>query len=77
MPKEWASDTSRRILTRVPSKVTRREERHLTLGRLDTLAGWGMTPTVVVADAAYGTNGPRGQPWLTAESTTCSTSART
>ncbi|MGW2426585.1 transposase [Streptomyces sp. NPDC001709] len=76
--KEWASDTSRKILTRVPSKVTRREERHLTLDRLDTLAGWGMTPPAVVADAAYGTNGPPGgQPWLAAESTTCWPSART
>ncbi len=57
LPKEWASDTGRRTVTRVPPEVARREKwRGLALDMLDTLAGWGMRPPVVVADAAYGTN---------------------
>ncbi|MFG2741705.1 IS701 family transposase [Streptomyces chartreusis] len=56
LPKEWASDTMRRALTRIPAHVMHREKWRLALDMLDTLAGWGMTPPVVVADAAYGTN---------------------
>ncbi|MEU0414677.1 IS701 family transposase [Streptomyces griseorubiginosus] len=56
LPREWASDTVRRALTRIPADVTHREKWRLALDMLDTLAGWGMTPPVVVADAAYGTN---------------------
>lgn len=56
LPKEWSSDTDRRALTRVPPEVTHREKWRLALDMLDTLATWGMTPPVVVADAAYGTN---------------------
>ncbi|WP_405961414.1 IS701 family transposase [Streptomyces sp. NBC_00024] len=56
LPKVWASDTVRRALTRIPANVTHREKWRLALDMLDTLAGWGMTPPVVVADAAYGTN---------------------
>src|SRR3954454_150052 len=39
-----------------PARVTHREKWRLALDMLDTLATWGMTPPVVVADAAYGTN---------------------
>jgi DDE superfamily endonuclease len=56
LPKEWASDTDRRSLTRIPADVTHREEWRLALHMLDTSAGWGIRPPVVVADAAYGTN---------------------
>ncbi|MFG2732588.1 IS701 family transposase [Streptomyces canus] len=56
LPKEWASDTHRRDLTRIPPEVTHREKWRLALDMLDILADWGMTPPVVVADAAYGTN---------------------
>ncbi|MGW7614162.1 IS701 family transposase, partial [Streptomyces sp. NPDC054766] len=56
LPQEWASDTDRRALTRVPPEVTHREKWRLALDMLDTLASWGMTPPAVVADAAYGTN---------------------
>ncbi|RZB14574.1 IS701 family transposase [Streptomyces sp. F001] len=56
LPTEWASDTGRRTVTRVPPEVTHREKWRLALDMLDTLAGWGMRPPVVVADAAYGTN---------------------
>ncbi|MEV7004804.1 transposase [Streptomyces sp. NPDC093982] len=56
LPEEWASDTGRLALTRVPPEVTHREKWRLALGMLVTLASWGMRPPVVVADAAYGTN---------------------
>ncbi|MEV8563806.1 IS701 family transposase, partial [Streptomyces sp. NPDC051917] len=56
LPKEWASDTDRRTATRIPPEIIHREKWRLALDMLDTLAGWGMTPPVVVADAAYGTN---------------------
>jgi SRSO17 transposase len=56
MPKEWASDTDRRAKTGIPPEVTHREKWRLALDMLDTLTGRGMTPPVVVADAAYGTN---------------------
>ncbi|MFI8233912.1 IS701 family transposase [Streptomyces sp. NPDC085900] len=56
LPKEWASDTDRRAKTRVPPEATHREKWRLALDMLDTLADWSMTPPVIVADAAYGTN---------------------
>ncbi|WP_405803592.1 IS701 family transposase [Streptomyces sp. NBC_00210] len=56
LPKDWASDTDRRSTTRIPPDVTHREKWRLALDMLDTLASWGMTPPVIVADAAYGTN---------------------
>lgn len=56
LPKEWTSDTDRRTVTRIPSEVGHREKWRLALDMLDTLAGWDMSPPVVVADAAYGTN---------------------
>lgn len=57
LPPEWAADADRRAKTLIPPEVTHREKWRLALDMLDTLAGWGMTPPVVVADAAYGTNG--------------------
>ncbi|WP_217130059.1 IS701 family transposase [Streptomyces sp. AC558_RSS880] len=56
LPKEWAADTERRTITRVPPEAWHREKWRLALDMLDTLADWGMRPPVVVADAAYGTN---------------------
>uniref|UniRef100_UPI003F4A1315 IS701 family transposase n=1 Tax=Streptomyces sp. 1222.5 TaxID=1881026 RepID=UPI003F4A1315 len=56
LPKEWAADTGRRTATRVPPGIGHSEKWRLALGMLDELAGWSMTPPVVVADAAYGTN---------------------
>ncbi|WP_420878072.1 MULTISPECIES: IS701 family transposase [Streptomyces violaceusniger group] len=56
LPKEWAADTARRTLTRVPPEAGHREKWRLALDMLDTLADWRMRPPVVVADAAYGTN---------------------
>ncbi|MFC4517975.1 transposase [Streptomyces ehimensis] len=54
--REWETDSGRRTATRVPSEPKRREKFWLTGDMLDILAGWGMRPPVVVADAAYGTN---------------------
>ena len=50
------ADTDRRTVTRIPPQAGHREKRRLALDMLDTLAGWGMKPPVVVADAAHGTN---------------------
>jgi SRSO17 transposase len=47
---------SRRTTTRIPPEVTHREKWRLALDMLDALAGWGMRPPVIVADAAYSTN---------------------
>ncbi|HZG07033.1 MAG TPA: IS701 family transposase [Streptomyces sp.] len=56
LPREWASDTERRAKVLVPDDVGHREKWLLALDMLDELAGWGMAPPVVVADAAYGQN---------------------
>ncbi|WP_425587180.1 IS701 family transposase, partial [Streptomyces violaceusniger] len=56
LPREWAADTARRTVTRVPPEAGHREKWRLALDMLDTLADWGMRPPAVVADAAYGTN---------------------
>ncbi|MFJ8313486.1 MULTISPECIES: IS701 family transposase [unclassified Streptomyces] len=56
LPKEWADDAERRTACRVPSGVGHREKWRLALDILDELAGWGLPPRVMLADAAYGTN---------------------
>lgn len=56
LPKEWTSDIVRRALTGIPAHVMHLEKWCLALDMLDTLAGWSMTPPVVVAEATYGTN---------------------
>ncbi|MEB3963472.1 IS701 family transposase [Streptomyces kunmingensis] len=56
LPEEWATDAGRRAKTGIPAEVTHREKWRLALDMLDTLKSWGLTPPVVVADAAYGTN---------------------
>ncbi|GGY10709.1 hypothetical protein GCM10010358_74030 [Streptomyces minutiscleroticus] len=55
LPSKWAADAGRRAKTGVPPQVTHREKWRLAVDMLDVLAGWGMTPPVVVGDAAYGT----------------------
>jgi SRSO17 transposase len=40
----------------VPDEVGHREKWRLALDTLDELAGWGLVPPVVVADAGYGQN---------------------
>ncbi|MGW3911977.1 IS701 family transposase [Streptomyces sp. NPDC005070] len=56
LPQDWAADSHHRTRTLIPPEVTHREKWRLALDMLDSLADWGMTPPVVVADAAYGTN---------------------
>ncbi|GGZ23741.1 DDE transposase [Streptomyces olivaceoviridis] len=56
LPREWAEDTVRRRQTGVPEDVGHREKWRLALDALDELAGWGLVPPVVVADAGYGQN---------------------
>ncbi len=56
LPREWAEDTVRRRRTGVPEDVGHREKWRLALDALDELAGWGLVPPVVVADAGYGQN---------------------
>ncbi|MFE3018302.1 IS701 family transposase [Streptomyces sp. NPDC059256] len=56
LPSEWDSDAHRRSRCRIPPTTGHREKWRLALDMLDTLAAWDMTPPVVVADAAYGTN---------------------
>ncbi|MDG4856806.1 IS701 family transposase, partial [Streptomyces sp. T-3] len=56
LPAEWADDPERRAKTHVPTDVGHREKWLLALDILDELTTWGLTPQVIVADAAYGTN---------------------
>ncbi|MDX3234071.1 IS701 family transposase, partial [Streptomyces sp. ME19-01-6] len=56
LPQQWADDAVRRRRTGVPEDVGHREKWRLALDALDELAGWGLVPPVVVADAGYGQN---------------------
>nr|WSZ12115.1 IS701 family transposase [Streptomyces canus]WSZ20465.1 IS701 family transposase [Streptomyces canus]WSZ20528.1 IS701 family transposase [Streptomyces canus] len=56
VPQEWADDAPRRQKTGIPREVGHREKWRLALDIFDELAGWGMVPPVVVADAGYGQN---------------------
>ncbi|GAA1434888.1 hypothetical protein GCM10009601_60040 [Streptomyces thermospinosisporus] len=56
VPQEWADDAVRRQKTGIPQEVGHREKWRLALDILDELAGWGLVPPVVVADAGYGQN---------------------
>ncbi|MFD9633913.1 IS701 family transposase, partial [Streptomyces violascens] len=56
LPEEWAADTERRRMCKVPADIGHREKWLLALDILDELTVWGMPPRVVLADAAYGTN---------------------
>ncbi|WP_443093123.1 IS701 family transposase [Embleya hyalina] len=54
LPEEWAQDPARRARAGVPDDVGHVEKWRLALDAIDTLAGWGLAPPVVVADAGYG-----------------------
>jgi SRSO17 transposase len=56
VPQEWAADTERRRKSAVPEDIGHREKWRLALDIIDELAGWGLVPPVVVADAGYGQN---------------------
>lgn len=56
VPREWADDPVRRRKTGIPPEIGHREKWRLALDSIDELAGWGMIPPAVVADAGYGQN---------------------
>jgi SRSO17 transposase len=56
VPQEWAHDPVRRRRTGIPEEIGHREKWRLALDTIDELAGWGLVPPVVVADAGYGQN---------------------
>ncbi|MFI0927168.1 transposase [Streptomyces sp. NPDC021012] len=58
MPREWTDEPARCRTARVPADVSHRKKWRLTLGLLDALADWKLTPPVVVADAGYGASTP-------------------
>jgi SRSO17 transposase len=54
LPQEWDADTERRRKAHVPQGERHRPKWQLALELLDELAGWGLVPPVILADAAYG-----------------------
>jgi SRSO17 transposase len=55
-PEAAATIRARRTRAGMPDSVRHREKWRLALDMLDELAGWGLTPPMVVADAGYGDN---------------------
>jgi SRSO17 transposase len=55
-PEAAAVIRTRRARAAIPDGVRHRPKWALALDMLDELAGWGLNPPVVVADAGYGTN---------------------
>jgi SRSO17 transposase len=55
-PEEVAAIRVRRARAGIPDDVQHRPKWRLALDMLDELAGWGLVPPVVVADAGYGNN---------------------
>jgi SRSO17 transposase len=54
LPAEWDEDAERRARAKIPNDVRYRPKWQLALDMLDELAGWGLAPPVIVADAGYG-----------------------
>jgi len=57
LPESWDHDLERRARAHVPERVRHRPKWQLVLDMVDELAGWGLAPPVVVADAGYGESG--------------------
>ena len=57
LPESWDDDPERRARAHVPERVGHRPKWQLALDMLDELAGWGLAPPLVVADACYGESG--------------------
>src|SRR3954454_2169027 len=53
-PEAAAAIAERRTRAGIPADVRHREKWRLALDMVDELAGWGLVPAVVVADAGYG-----------------------
>jgi SRSO17 transposase len=56
LPKQWASDETRRQKAKVPKEVTFQTKPSIALDLLDKADSWGVPYTCVVADADYGDN---------------------
>jgi SRSO17 transposase len=54
LPASWDADAERRRKAHVPDSERHRPKWQLALDMLDELAGWGLAPPVLLADAAYG-----------------------
>jgi SRSO17 transposase len=54
LPESWDADTERRRKAHLPDSERHRPKWQLALDVLDELAGWGLVPPVLLADAAYG-----------------------
>jgi SRSO17 transposase len=54
LPESWATDTERRRKAQVPDRERHRPTWRLALELLDELAGWGLGPPVLLAEAASG-----------------------
>jgi SRSO17 transposase len=70
-PEAAAAIRGRRARAGIPAEARHREKWRLALDMLDELAGWGLAPPVVVADAGYGNNAEfreqltiRGRPYV-------------
>ena len=57
LPESWDADAVRRRAAHLPEQVRHRPKWQLALDMVDELAGWGLVPPVVVADAGYGESG--------------------
>src|SRR5918994_4535699 len=56
-PEAAAAIAARRARAGIPAEARHHPKWRLALEMLDELAGWGLRPPVVVADAGYGNNG--------------------
>jgi len=54
IPAEWDHDSERRARCRLPEGERHRPKWAQAIEMLDELAGWGLRPAVIVADAGYG-----------------------
>jgi SRSO17 transposase len=54
LPQEWDQDLQRRRKAHLPDHERHRPKWQLALDMFDELAGWGLVPPVILADAAYG-----------------------
>src|SRR3954471_3565605 len=55
-PEAAAAMRDRRARAGIPAEARHREKWRLALDMIDELAGWGLTPPLVAADAGYGDN---------------------
>ncbi len=54
LPEEWEQDAERRAKAHLPAEIGHEPKWRLALEMLDRLRGWGLSPPVILADAAYG-----------------------